>query len=96
MSQTVPQGLVGNAGTNPAASDLLADRVFMPEGDAAEFLTLSNHSLRRYRRVGGGPPYIQLGPGRIAYLMADLMAWAKSRRVTNTAEGEAVAQSAGR
>jgi hypothetical protein len=73
---------------SPAYDD--ASEAYLPEGEAAKFLTLSTPSLRRYRRLGGGPSFIQLSPGRIAYAKSDLMAWARSRRVRNTAEGEAV------
>lgn len=50
----------------------------LPDGrmtveDAANYLGLSISTLARYRRVGGGPPYIYRG--RVFYYKADLDQW---------------------
>jgi predicted DNA-binding transcriptional regulator AlpA len=62
----------------------------LTEKQAAAHLTLSVASLRRYRQVGGGPAYIQLSAGRVAYDPADIRTWRAARRVTNTAQGAAI------
>jgi hypothetical protein len=59
----------------------------LSEQRAAESLNLSVASLRRYRQQGGGPVYVQLSPGRVAYDPADLKAWRAARKASNTAEG---------
>lgn len=52
---------------------------------AGEYLGLSPRTLDRYRVKGGGPVYHRLG-GRVRYLVADLEAWAESRRRTSTSD----------
>ena len=66
------------------------ERGVSPQGDAPTFLstrkaaallTLSPRTLDRYREVGTGPPYFQLGQ-RIVYAREDLLDWAWSKRVS--------------
>jgi hypothetical protein len=33
----------------------------VPEGEAARLLTVSRALLRKWRRVGGGPPWLKVG-----------------------------------
>jgi hypothetical protein len=80
--------------TNSPSTAFLSDREYLTESIAADFLTLSVHTLRRYRQIGGGPAYLQMGANRIAYARTDLVSWAESRRVRNTAEGEILARQA--
>ena len=54
------------------------------ESEAARALSLSVRSLQRLRVDGAGPPYIQLGPRRIGYRLADLEARLAGRRVAST------------
>lgn len=66
------------------------ERGVSPQGDAPTFLstrkaaallTLSPRTLDRYREIGNGPPYFQLGQ-RIVYAREDLLDWAWSKRVS--------------
>jgi predicted DNA-binding transcriptional regulator AlpA len=54
--------------------------------DAAKLLSISERSLERLRCFGGGPRYVRLSRGRIAYREADLEDWIAKRVVSNTSE----------
>ena len=58
-----------------------ADNKRLGEKEAAEFLGLSTHTLRRNRSIKIGPPYIRLGT-RVVYDQADLRKWLNEHRVT--------------
>ena len=53
---------------------------FLSTRKAAALLTLSPRTLDRFREIGKGPPYFQLGQ-RIVYAREDLLEWAWSKRV---------------
>ena len=66
------------------------ERGVSPQGDAPPFLstckaaallTFSPRTLDRFREIGKGPPYFQLGR-RIVYACEDLLEWAWSKRVS--------------
>ena len=70
------------------------ERGASPQGDAPPFLstckaaallTLSPRTLDRFREIGKGPPYFQLGQ-RIVYAREDLLEWAWSKRVGQNPE----------
>jgi hypothetical protein len=42
--------------------------------------------LARLRSEGGGPPYLRLGPRRIAYSRSTLLRWAGEHERTSTSE----------
>lgn len=54
--------------------------------EAARYLSLAEKTLRNLRCRGGGPPFIRLLPGRIAYRASDLDAWVASRQLQSTSE----------
>jgi predicted DNA-binding transcriptional regulator AlpA len=54
--------------------------------EAAEALSLSGRSLERMRCQGGGPKFVRLSRGRIAYREADLEEWIAKRVVSSTSE----------
>ncbi|UDQ87746.1 helix-turn-helix domain-containing protein [Xanthobacter autotrophicus] len=54
--------------------------------DAAFYLSLAEKTLRNLRSRGGGPPFIRLLSGRIAYRVSDLDAWVSSRQFQSTSE----------
>lgn len=47
--------------------------------EAADFLSLSPHTLRKWRSLGVGPPYIQAGHKPV-YLETDLIEWQLAHR----------------
>lgn len=62
------------------------------ESLAAEALSLSKHTLRKFRLTGDGPPYVKLGSGvraRVAYAADDLAAWVEAQKRTFTGERRA-------
>ena len=63
----------------------------------ARYLGVKPQTLRKWRLVGGGPPYTRLGDSpraRAAYRMVDLDAWLAARTFVSTA-AEAVARQRG-
>lgn len=56
---------------------------FVDTEAAARYLALSPHSLECYRSLGGGPPFYKFGKF-VRYAVADLVAWAASRRCERT------------
>jgi len=57
---------------NPDSGDWLKEK------EASEFLGITQHTLRSYRTINQGPPYIRYGKsGRIYYKLASLTDWKK-------------------
>jgi excisionase family DNA binding protein len=54
--------------------------------EAAQLLGLSQRTIERLRCVGGGPCFVRLSRGRIAYRECDLEEWIAKRVVSNTSE----------
>jgi hypothetical protein len=68
-------------------SDLPRDEL-MDEAETAHECHVSRRSLQRYRREGGGPPYVRIGKRRIAYRRKMVREYLDSRTFTSTsAEG---------
>ena len=67
---------------------LKLQHIALDERRAAEALSLSLDTLRRYRRNGNGPPYCRLvSPnGPIRYRIADLDEWLRGQSVASRAE----------
>ena len=61
-------------------------RPLLTQREAALALSLCVRSLERMRCVGGGPKFIRLSRGRIAYREVDLEEWIAKRVVSNTSE----------
>ena len=60
-------------------------RKYLDEAALARRLGVSRRTLQRWRAGGGGPPYIRLGPRRVAYDEAASDAWAASRSFASRA-----------
>jgi predicted DNA-binding transcriptional regulator AlpA len=58
----------------------------LTQRQAAALLALSTRSMERMRSAGGGPKFVRLSRGRIAYREADLEEWIGKRVVSNTSE----------
>lgn len=60
--------------------------ILLSSSEAAQRLNLRPQSLRRWRLVGCGPPYIRLGgpQGRVAYRVSDIEKWLDDRCFTST------------
>jgi len=50
--------------------------------DAGVHLSVASATLAKWRRVGGGPPFLRLGSKSVRYKVEDLDQWLESRRVT--------------
>ena len=59
--------------------------VYFDTKDAARLLGLHPDTLRRLRRVGGGPRYVKIGRA-IRYRSDDVDSWAASRTFASTAD----------
>jgi len=77
-----------------------ADMTLLKEKQAAERLGVSRRTLQRWRLSGDGPPFVRIGPRRVAYAEAALAAWCERRTFhhraaevarRNSAEGERAA-----
>jgi predicted DNA-binding transcriptional regulator AlpA len=60
----------------------------LKQREAALRLTLSVRSMERLRVLGGGPKFVRLSRGRIAYREEDLAEWIAKRVVSSTSENE--------
>lgn len=76
-SGTLDEGRPRETGVSPQGDA----PTFLSTRKAAALLTLSPRTLDRYREIGKGPPYFQLGQ-RIVYAREDLLDWAWSKRVS--------------
>lgn len=56
---------------------------------AAAFLGVSAETLRKWRRFGGGPPYVEISPNRVGYRKVDMEAWTASHLRQSTSEERA-------
>jgi predicted DNA-binding transcriptional regulator AlpA len=55
------------------------ERDAMGEPRLARRLSVSQALLRKWRRAGGGPPFVRLGR-RVVYLWSDVEAWLETKR----------------
>jgi hypothetical protein len=59
--------------------------------EAAEYLGLSGHMLRKWRAKGYGPPFLKVGTAKaspVAYKQADLDAWLNTREREPTSDAD--------
>jgi DNA-binding transcriptional MerR regulator len=48
---------------------------FLNDEQVAAMLRVAPRTLMRWRRNGGGPPYVRVGSRRLLYSRADVLAW---------------------
>lgn len=53
--------------------------IYLTEIQASELLHVTRRTLQRWRRDGGGPPYVRSGEWRILYPEHDIKEWIKAR-----------------
>jgi len=51
---------------------IVPSRILLNENDAANYLALSVHTLRRWRVLGHGPRFLKIGTKAVRYAMADI------------------------
>jgi hypothetical protein len=67
--------------------------ILTPEEVADRYTDGSLETLRRWRRTGEGPPFVQLSARRVGYRLTDCEAWSLARTFTNRADAVAVVPS---
>ena len=76
---------IGPSITNEGDTPMRDDTTYLDTRAAAAHLGLSPRTLDRYRVSGEGPAFYKLGT-RVRYRLADLEAWAESRRRRSTSD----------
>ena len=67
------------------------DRGVLTPDEAADYLGVTSHHLRRLRGVGGGPKFLPWGARTIRYRKVDLEAWLDSQpTASNTTEASRI------
>lgn len=56
------------------------------EGEAADFLGLSDRTLQGFRQDGGGPRFVRISSRCIRYKRAWLQEWAEAKAASSTSE----------
>jgi predicted DNA-binding transcriptional regulator AlpA len=67
----------------------------LTEKDLSAWIGRSVPSLQRDRSRGDGPPFIQIGPRRIAYRKSDIDRWLSARTKQRVSSGGTVALNGG-
>jgi excisionase family DNA binding protein len=52
---------------------------FLSDQELADLLGVTTRTTLRWRRDGGGPPFVRAGPRRVLYRWADVNAWFAAR-----------------
>ncbi len=52
----------------------------------ADRLHMSSRTLETWRMTGVGPPFVKIGPHKIAYLWKTTMEWLEGREINSTSE----------
>jgi predicted DNA-binding transcriptional regulator AlpA len=59
--------------------------MLLTEKQVAEILSVSVRALQRWRAVGGGPPFVRVGPRFVRYEAAEISAFVASGRAPSFA-----------
>jgi len=79
------RGVPPDTDNQPRVIASTADRVFLNNDEAAQFLNLSPRTLEKQRVIGGGPRFRKFGR-RVLYAVADLELWANARSFETTSD----------
>ena len=66
------------------------DDLLTPQETSDYLRTVGDRTLERWRRVGGGPPFVKIGR-KVAYRLGDLRAWVAQQRREHTGASTAPA-----
>lgn len=71
-------------GRNPDPGTIEAHEagVLLTTTQAAAYTPYTAHGLEKLRSAGRGPAFIKIDGGRVAYRLADLLAWQSQHRVS--------------
>ncbi len=59
--------------------------IYLTEREFSERFKIPARTVQRWRSTGDGPPFLRLGPRRIAYRLSDVECWAESRTFASRA-----------
>jgi predicted DNA-binding transcriptional regulator AlpA len=59
--------------------------LFLTERELSNRFKIPARTAQRWRSTGDGPPFVRLGPRRVAYRLSDVERWATSRTFTSRA-----------
>jgi predicted DNA-binding transcriptional regulator AlpA len=59
--------------------------LFLTEREFSEQFKVPARTAQRWRSTGDGPPFVRLGPRRVAYRLSDVERWAASRTYASRA-----------
>ena len=62
------------------------DEVLLTEREFSERYKVPPRTAQRWRSTGDGPPFVRLGPRRVAYRPSDVERWAASRTFASRAD----------
>src|SRR5450631_2389854 len=65
---------------------LLMDDLFLTEREFSVRLKVPARTAQRWRSTGDGPPFVRLGPRRVAYREKDCEEWAEARTFRSRAD----------
>jgi predicted DNA-binding transcriptional regulator AlpA len=60
-------------------------QLFLTEREVSTQFKVPARTAQRWRSTGDGPPFVRLGPRRIAYRLSDIERWAASRTFASRA-----------
>jgi len=61
------------------------DETYLSEPQLSQRYAIPARSLQRWRCTGDGPPFVRLGPRRVAYRLSDVEAWMAARTFSSRA-----------
>lgn len=62
--------------------------VFLTPQELAAALSVSTKTLERWRKYGGGPPYVKIATKHIRYPIAGLEEWVRAAIIAHSINGE--------
>jgi len=62
-----------------------AQPVIITEEEAASLLRVKRFTMRKWRREGGGPPYMRCGGRLIRYIKNDVLGWLANNKFGSNA-----------
>ena len=69
--------------------------LFLTEREFSERFKIPSRTIQRWRSTGDGPPFVRLGPRRVAYRLSDVEQWTVMRTFASRA-AEIASQTAAR
>jgi hypothetical protein len=68
-----------------ADSDRESSIEFLTDGQLCDRLHITPRTTLRWRRDGGGPPFVRAGERRVLYRLEDVVSWERAHTFTHRA-----------